>query len=82
MGLILSLPISGMGPVDCRFWRGEEKGEYMVRSGYRLAKGCEMRELESGWPGLWNLNLPPKVKCFFWTLCTMRLPTKDALNVK
>lgn len=31
---------------------------------------------------MWKLNLPLKIKTFFWALCTMKLPTKDALLVK
>lgn len=79
---IMSIPIPSLGVDDSLFWKCEEKGVYTVRSGYRLVSGGDMRERGVDWASLWVLNIPPKVKCFFWTLCTLRLPTKDALHVK
>ncbi|XP_031127513.1 uncharacterized protein LOC116029604 [Ipomoea triloba] len=61
---------------------GETNGLYFVRSAYRIL--TEMCVTGNGyeWTAVCDLNLPPKIKCFFWTLCSLRLPTKDALMVK
>lgn len=38
--LILNLPVTEKGSLDCQFWIGDEKGTvYTVGSGYRLASG-------------------------------------------
>ncbi|XP_019155316.1 PREDICTED: uncharacterized protein LOC109152193 [Ipomoea nil] len=82
--LVLSVPLSarGGGGRDSLFWSQEQNGLYSVCSAYRLASG----EFGQGdgvvWRGIWRMRVPPKVKCFFWNLCTLRLPTKDALLLK
>ncbi|XP_019197208.1 PREDICTED: uncharacterized protein LOC109191092 [Ipomoea nil] len=79
---ILSVPIPYGMRRDVLFWSGDDKGVYSVGSGYRLAVGGEVNGEGVVWRGMWNLRVPPKVKCFFWNLCTKRLPTKDALLIK
>ncbi|XP_019186549.1 PREDICTED: uncharacterized protein LOC109181254 [Ipomoea nil] len=34
------------------------------------------------WSKIWNLHVPPKVKCFCWQLASAFLPTRDALAAK
>ncbi|XP_031094430.1 uncharacterized protein LOC115998901 [Ipomoea triloba] len=80
--LIMNVPIPISNVGDSMYWGREEKGFYTVKSAYRFAKGIERTERELGWTGVWYLNLPPKAKCFFWTLCSMCLPTKDLLYMK
>ncbi|XP_019166531.1 PREDICTED: uncharacterized protein LOC109162266 [Ipomoea nil] len=79
---ILRLPAPPGGVCDSLYWHKELNGMFSVKSAYRLAVG----EVNHGegvvWRGLWYLRIPPKVKCFFWRLCTLRLPTKDVLMTK
>ncbi|XP_019159671.1 PREDICTED: uncharacterized protein LOC109156272 [Ipomoea nil] len=82
VNLIQSIPLANEWACDSLYWQGEQNGVYSVRSAYRIAVG-NMGEGEGViWKGLWRLKIPPKVKCFFWNLCTMCLPTKDALVIK
>ncbi|XP_019157363.1 PREDICTED: uncharacterized protein LOC109153925 [Ipomoea nil] len=82
VNLIQSIPLANGCDCDSLYWWGEQNEAYSVRSAYRLAVG-NMGDGEGViWKGLWRLKIPPKVKCFFWNLCTMRLPTKDALVIK
>jgi len=80
--LILSLPAPCVRIHDSIYWGGEDKGIYTVKSAYKIATGIICTGYERSWAKMWKLNLPPKVKCFFWSLCAMYLPTKDALLLK
>ncbi|XP_019177735.1 PREDICTED: uncharacterized protein LOC109172940 [Ipomoea nil] len=80
--LILNLPLPAESEYDLLYWGGEINGLYSVKSAYKLAFGNLSQEQKLPWAAVWNLNLPPKIKCFFWAMCAMKLPTKDALIVK
>ncbi|XP_031119013.1 uncharacterized protein LOC116022425 [Ipomoea triloba] len=79
---IMSVPTSLADFDDSMYWGGEGKGIYTVKSAYRIAMEREGRAGVVGWSGVWKLNIPPKFKCFFWSLCSLRLPTKDLLCMK
>lgn len=63
--LIMSIPSPIETGSDGMFWSGEEKGGYTVKSFYKLATGFVRGVSVLGWSGVWGLNIPPKVKCFF-----------------
>lgn len=79
---IMSLPLPLVSRTDSIYWGREESGVYSVKSAYRVAREGFDVVGEVCWAGIWKLNIPPKMKCFFWALCTLRLPTKDALILK
>ncbi|KAK2649790.1 hypothetical protein Ddye_017279 [Dipteronia dyeriana] len=63
-------------------------GEYLVRSGYRVAKDMALVDnpgasgleaLASWWKILWQLKIPSKVKLFMWRACHHKPPVLIAL---
>lgn len=80
--LILSIPTTSLPLRDSLYLGWEESGLYSVKSAYRMAKGMRVSVRGFEWTRVWNLKLPPKIKCFFWALNTLRLPTKDVLIIK
>lgn len=59
-----------------------------MKSGYRLAQmrvpdyrasSSSLEGLVKWWKDVWHLQLPSKIKIFFWKLCLDRLPTGDNL---
>ncbi|KAK3229805.1 hypothetical protein Dsin_001686 [Dipteronia sinensis] len=70
---ILSIPVSWGGGQDSLRWHYDKKGEYTVKSGYRLGLSEKIPNSASNpstlfcwWNSLWNMCLPPKVKIFTW----------------
>ncbi|XP_019151923.1 PREDICTED: uncharacterized protein LOC109148642 [Ipomoea nil] len=80
--LILNLPLSYAYTPDMMYWEGESNGIYSVRSAYKLEFGNLEQDCQWPWTVVWNFDIPQKIKCFFWTMCKLKLPTKDALLVK
>ena len=86
---ILSIPISKSVAKDRMVWAEDKKGNFTVRSAYRLARdiiaeggstGCSDPSMMHGvWRGVWSMNLPNKIKHFVWKACNGILPTKDSL---
>lgn len=71
-------------------WHYTASGEYSVKSGYRIA----VQKLEQArgpqasssfiphknlWSGIWKLEVPHKVRHFWWRACSNNLATKDNL---
>ncbi|XP_019163475.1 PREDICTED: uncharacterized protein LOC109159818 [Ipomoea nil] len=82
MNLILKVLISLSKGIDIHYWDGEGNVHYSVKSAYRLLVGESGGVNGGSWTKMWNLHIPPKVKCFFWSLCSNSLPTKVALTLK
>lgn len=78
--LILSVPLSNRDTVDSLFWRGEENGNYSVRSCYKMMKEHLGVTQQEKWTYVWKLNIPPKVKAFLWQACTHNLLSTDNLR--
>ena len=86
---ILSIPISETRARDRMVWAGDKKGNFTVRSAYRLAcdieaegsnSSCSDPSMMQGvWRGVWSLNVPNKIKHFVWKACNGILPTKESL---
>ncbi|XP_074313399.1 uncharacterized protein LOC141648569 [Silene latifolia] len=83
---IYSIRISTQRPSDSWFWVAEKDGIYTVKSAYRRLVG-DKSELEVGgasnwvrekwlWNRLWKIPVWPRVKLFFWQLCSEALATR------
>lgn len=70
---------------DTPTWIFKKDGQYKVRSGYhQLTKpGTEHTPANSSintlWKQLWKLNIPPKIKHFWWRVLHNALPVADNL---
>jgi hypothetical protein len=77
---------------DILAWAHEKNGVYSVRSAYRLLKNDQMakaveKNSEAGgsaeervWKLLWKLNVPPKVRSFWWRVVHNFVPAKAELK--
>lgn len=73
-------------------WASERNGCYSVRSCYRALKNeQDQKEAMSGnaatssdashwWAALWRINVPPKVRIFWWRAMNNFMPTKGELK--
>lgn len=69
-------------------WEPEKHGEYTVKSAYRkLADAQSQDDLvqpqgseDASWRRIWNLDVPPKVRVFWWRVLHEFLPAKAILN--
>ena len=86
---ILSIPFSFRLPCDRMAWAFTPKGDFMVRSAYKLAlemvhdgNSGEASNNQSNklfWKIIWRLNIPNKVKSFAWCASKKIIPTKANL---
>ncbi|XP_074297338.1 uncharacterized protein LOC141628049 [Silene latifolia] len=83
---IRNIRLSSNRPVDEWYWVAEKDGIFTVKSAYRRLAG-EGMELELGgmsnwerekwlWNRLWKVPVWPRVKLFFWQLCSEALATR------
>lgn len=79
---IMSIPLPVHQSQDKMIWKWEEKGDYSVKSCYQFLMGNMQSEEDMCWTTMWNLDIPPKVKLFFWQTCVNCLPTTDNLQAK
>lgn len=67
---ILKIQLSFSNQDDRWIWLGDGKGQYMMKSGYRVFNKLNYQVLPGNvsfkWQKLWNLSIPPKVKKFVW----------------
>ena len=85
----MSIPLSEILPADQLVWANTPKGNFTVRSPYKVAvasssnnnSGCSSNEQKSKsfWKTLWRLNIPNKVKSFAWKASKNILATKANL---
>ncbi|XP_019197204.1 PREDICTED: uncharacterized protein LOC109191089 [Ipomoea nil] len=80
---ILKIPIS-LDYDDTWYWYGDPRGEYSVKSGYRLIVGNYQGNngIFTKWLHLWKLKIPPKWKMFLWRAVSDILPTTTNLLIK
>lgn len=69
---ILRTSIAPTPVPDGKIWHFERRGRYSVKSAYHLA----LRLIDdvqvygdSIWKSIWRVNVPPKIRVFFWRLC-------------
>jgi len=88
---ILSIPISQSGRMDYLVWHPNPNGIYSVKTGYHLAVDEQASTLtpqasssfqppREVWKFIWNLNVPPKLRHFWWKACCNLLATKENLH--
>lgn len=79
---VMSIPICNRYVEDKLIWRWEEKGCFSVKSCYHFLYGEMHNHQDLGWTRMWDYNIPPKIKMFFWRACSNVLPTAENLLVK
>ncbi|XP_019184830.1 PREDICTED: uncharacterized protein LOC109179802 [Ipomoea nil] len=79
--LILSIPVS-LENADMWCWRGDIRGVYSVRGGYRLLNenNHNLNTPFTAWKELWRLKIPPKFANFIWRCARCILPTLVSLS--
>ncbi|KAK1578967.1 hypothetical protein Q3G72_034596 [Acer saccharum] len=80
---ILQTPIASGSSPDSMFWHYEANARYSVGSGYYFDRSLSMcpgnsnpNPLREWWKSFWKLNIPQKIKIFFWRACFNWIPTK------
>nr|GLL29647.1 uncharacterized protein LOC109154171 [Ipomoea trifida] len=82
---IFATPVSPNAQ-DIWRWKGDIRGLYTVRHGYRLLTSSsihadpQLQFLE--WRKLWKLPVPPKVKNFLWRCMRNILPVREVLKIR
>lgn len=87
---VSEIPISSTNISDRIIWHYESKGNYTVKSGYRLATkwlNQSAHETTSSssfpryefWKQVWNIEVMPKIKTFWWRVCSNALATRENL---
>ncbi|XP_031124312.1 uncharacterized protein LOC116027022 [Ipomoea triloba] len=80
---ILATPVSSNAR-DIWCWKGDIRGIYTVRHGYRLLTSASIhadpRLHFTDWKKLWKLPVPPKVKNFLWHCMRNILPVREILQ--
>ncbi|CAN6580631.1 unnamed protein product [Malus baccata var. baccata] len=92
---ILSIPLSKYGCCDRLVWHHTVDGRYSVKTGYRVAvsllengalgrKGRGVPSMHHNtnqvWKGIWNLQVPNKIKFFIWRCCNNALAVRHNLK--
>lgn len=76
---ILDIPLSLRAPTYIMTWAYSNDGNYYVKTAYMLRKGCNFDAIHLAWVEIWGLDASPKLRHFFWRLCTGTLPTRSLL---
>lgn len=85
---ILSTPCNGSGD-DFLAWDPEKHGVYFVRSAYRMLETKQRMShggdrpgssSDTDWKEIWKLEVPPKVRIFWWRVLHEFLPTRQVLH--
>ncbi|RVW56574.1 hypothetical protein CK203_086747 [Vitis vinifera] len=83
---IASIPLSSKSLPDSLIWHWDNHGNYIMKSGYRIARWLSLHgNLPSrpvAWNMLWDLSIPPKIKLCLWRACKGCLPTRSALYAR
>ena len=86
--LIKKIPLSRVEMEDTLYWPYSTSGHYTCKSSYMFLKQESKMEAspqvppicdKQVWKGIWQLQVPPKIKNFLWRACRNALPTKQAL---
>ncbi|KAL2893314.1 hypothetical protein RDABS01_009223 [Bienertia sinuspersici] len=75
----MAIPLSIRNPPDSPMWAFTKEGAYSVKTAYMLGKGCDLDRFHRAWIELWNMDAAPKVRHFWWRMCTNTLPTRSLL---
>lgn len=80
---IPSVPLANSNNSNSRFWKFDQKGIYSVRGGYRVGIGMyeppanqsSLSKVHNWWRCLWSLDIPPKIRVFWWRIFHDIIPT-------
>lgn len=89
--VIQSIPLSYEDRVDVLVWHPSKFGVYSVKSAYGVATSLIPEESPSHpssshqvpkdfWKQIWKVEVPPKIKHFWWRVCKNTLATKVNLH--
>ena len=85
---ILRTSIRGLGD-DVWAWEPEKHKFYMVKSPYKLLDARRQQDGndeaagtsgDDSWRRIWKLDVPPKVRVFWWRVINEFLPAKQVLH--
>ncbi|XP_055959787.1 uncharacterized protein LOC130014852 [Mercurialis annua] len=79
---ILSIPISCRRLEDGWRWNFEPKGNFSVKSCYRVINGEYGGEVNPVWNKIWRLSVPLHVRNFIWRASSGYLPTAKSLATR
>lgn len=79
---ILSTPLSSLPAKDELTWAFTKHASYTVKTAYMLGKGGNIDNFHQAWVFVWSMEVSPKVKHFFWRLCTQTLPVRSLLKYR
>lgn len=84
---IRALPLSANTHVDRWIWGEDKHGFFSVKSTYHVACALILNEDSTSpnpsaslWNGIWNAQVPGKVKICVWKACVNILPTRSRLS--
>lgn len=64
------------------FWKNENRGIYIAKSAYRILMGESQGDDTCDhilWNRLWSMQVPPKMRVFYWRVAREILPTRRIL---
>ncbi|KAK6157968.1 hypothetical protein DH2020_005282 [Rehmannia glutinosa] len=76
---IANIPLAERAYEDTHVWHFDKKGNYTVKSGYRMAANLATQNSNTSsgyWRKLWSIQIPPKVKHFVWKVSRDCIPTR------
>lgn len=63
---------------------GSTQGQYTVKSGYQFwtsqITNTQSASDYKGWTKIWKLQVPPKVRAFFWRFCRNNVPVRKLIR--
>ncbi|CAN1318259.1 Putative ribonuclease H protein At1g65750 [Linum perenne] len=81
---ILNVPLGVGGQVDKLIWHYDEKGNYTVRSAYRVLMNFIHPRPDLVADGarsqIWSLQVPLRIKTYIWRLARSVIPTREVLR--
>ena len=85
----MKIPLPRQPSSDQALQHFDEKGDYIVKSGYQGAlklkfsdQASSSHKQQSPWKAIWSLELPEKVEIFMWRATRNLLPTAQNLYKK
>lgn len=83
---IVQIPLPRKQNDDKLIWHYDQRGQYLVKSGYQVALKQKHPDLpscsnshSSHWNSIWKMAVPEKVKIFLWRAAKDLLPTAENL---
>lgn len=78
--VILAIPINDRLLVDSLAHAFTKNGIYSVKTAYMVGKSCNFDIFHQAWVRLWSTKVSPKVRHFWWRVCTSTLPVRTLIK--